>query len=421
MPISRGSIHHSIREDLWALFLSLLDKKSCEAATKKTILNTTYKIKTFFGTSEAVLFPYARTSLYALLRKLNIPKGSEILMTPFNIYPMLDVIRNLELKPTFIDINLEDFGPNYSELESSLSRKPYCFFLTYLFGYVPNMDYILNLCKKYDVILIEDISHSIGSKYKNQYLGTFGYASIYSSSLTKYVDSFCGSFVLTNDLIFSKKLISFYETLSKPSIARIRKIILKTLFWNISLSSIGFNFFVYPVLCFLRTIQSPLFKQITEPKVLQNKRNKLMKFYFEKITNIQCKYMVFYLNKLNNLLDARTYKVKIIVDELKRLFSIKKLHYPKKGDILEDKYENNWQFLFAVFSRSESQRLLFNKGVETGITKLPNLAESEKIFLKNATTLKEKFIFIPIHNNINPINYKNLFKVLLNNNQIKNI
>ena len=90
-------------------------------------------------------------------------------MTPFNIYPMLDVIKNLELKPTFIDINLEDFGPNYSELESSLSRKPYCFFLTYLFGYVPNMEYILNLCKKYDVILIEDISHSIGSKYKNQY------------------------------------------------------------------------------------------------------------------------------------------------------------------------------------------------------------------------------------------------------------
>ena len=65
------------------------------------------------------------------------------------------------------------------------------------------MDYILNLCKKYNVILIEDISHSIGSKYKNQYLGTFGYASIYSSSLI-HVDSFCGSFVLTNDLIISE-------------------------------------------------------------------------------------------------------------------------------------------------------------------------------------------------------------------------
>ena len=40
MPISRGSIHHSIREDLWALFLSLLDKKSCEEASEKSIYNT---------------------------------------------------------------------------------------------------------------------------------------------------------------------------------------------------------------------------------------------------------------------------------------------------------------------------------------------------------------------------------------------
>ena len=86
MPISRGSIHHSIREDLWALLLSLLDKKSCEEATKKTIINTTNKIKTFFGTSEVVLFPYARTSLYALLSKLDIPKGSEILILNARCY-----------------------------------------------------------------------------------------------------------------------------------------------------------------------------------------------------------------------------------------------------------------------------------------------------------------------------------------------
>ena len=48
------------------------------------------------------------------------------------------------------------------------------FFLTYLFGYVPDLDLILNLCKKYNVILIEDISQNIGAKYKNQALGTFG-------------------------------------------------------------------------------------------------------------------------------------------------------------------------------------------------------------------------------------------------------
>ena len=117
MAISRGSIHHNIKENLIALFLSFFSKSSCEEASEKITFKTTKKIKTFFGSSEAVLFPYARTSLFALLKSLNIPKGSQILMTPFNIFPMIDVIKNLELRPLFIDINLKDFGPDYSKLE----------------------------------------------------------------------------------------------------------------------------------------------------------------------------------------------------------------------------------------------------------------------------------------------------------------
>ena len=53
-------------------------------------------------------------------------------MTPFNIYPMIDVIKNLGFEPLFIDLNLDDFGPEYSKLEDYLKRSDVeCFFLTY--------------------------------------------------------------------------------------------------------------------------------------------------------------------------------------------------------------------------------------------------------------------------------------------------
>ena len=107
-----------------------------------------------------------------------------------------------------------------------------------------------------------------------------------------------------------------------------------------------------------------------------------MKFYFEKISNIQCKYMVFYLNKLNNLLAERNLKVKIIIHELNKLFPMKKFYYLKNGDILEEKFNNNWQFLFAVFSRSESQKLLFKDGIETGITKIAKFSRERENFFK---------------------------------------
>ena len=77
-------------------------------------------------------------------------------MTPFNISPMVDVIDSLGFKPVFIDINLTDFGPNYEELEKYLKKTNIkCFLLTYLFGYVPDIELIDSLCRKHDVYLIE--------------------------------------------------------------------------------------------------------------------------------------------------------------------------------------------------------------------------------------------------------------------------
>ena len=153
MKISRGSIHHSIKDDFLVLIKSLLKINYCNSASKIILKSTSSCVSQFFGSKEAILFPYARTSLYAILKSYNIKKGSEILMTPFNIYPMIDVIKSLDLEPIFIDINLTDFGPNYDELEYFLSKRPACFLLTYLFGSVPNIELILNMCNKYFLVL----------------------------------------------------------------------------------------------------------------------------------------------------------------------------------------------------------------------------------------------------------------------------
>ena len=411
MATSRGSIHHKIREDLIALIKSLFYTKSCKPASKKILKETSNEISSYFDTSHAIIFPFARTSLYAILKSLDLQKGSEILMTPFNISPMIDVIKNLGLKPTFVDINHEDFGPDFSSLELMLSKRPACFFVTYLFGYVPDLDYIIQLCNKYEVILIEDISHAVGAKYKNRYLGTFGYASIYSSSLTKYIDSFCGSFVLTKNEILAIKLKDFYKKLSKPSSLRIRKTIFKTLLWNIALSNLGFNLIIYPNLFLLNIFKPQILKKILNPVPFKSKKNELMKFYFEKITNIQCKYMVYYLHKLENTISSRNAKSRLICNEFE-----KKINFSTNNN--NDNFNNTWQFLLKVKSMSETQEILFKNGIETGITKLPNLAAGENVKLKNAISLKEKFIFVPIHKNNNIYFYKNFINILLKKDQI---
>ena len=61
------------------------------------------------------------------------------------------------------------------------------------------MDRVVELCDKYNVILLEDVCESMGSKYKNKYLGTFGLASFFSMYFGHHLSTIEGGFINTDD------------------------------------------------------------------------------------------------------------------------------------------------------------------------------------------------------------------------------
>ena len=415
MAVSRGSIHHSFKEDFSNLIFSLIDSKICKPAKQSTKDKTKDLISSYFGSKNTVLTPYARTSLYLILKALNIPSGSEILMTPFNISPMLDVIEKLDLKPTFIDINLTDFGPKYDDLDKSLSKKPACFILTYLFGYVPNIKLITDYCKKYKVHLIEDFSQNIGSTYQNKLLGTFGLASIYSASLTKYVDGYSGSFIISNDDIFVDKIREISNSFLNTNPKRIKKIILLTLLWNISLSIKIFSIFIYPGLFLLKVMNPKIFERLLGTRNEIKRLFSLPNYYFEDISEIQCIVMNKKLRKLEKLISTRT---KLI----KRVNLIVKNNYPQyyKKNLIklfsDENYSNSfWQFIIKVKNTEKAKEILFYNFIETGITKLPNLSNFYEVKLENATKLKSEYIFLPLHDFKTDKVTERFFKLLSDN------
>ncbi len=415
MAVSRGSIHHSFKEDFKYLISSFLDSKLCNSAKQSTRAKTADLISSYFDSKNVVLTPYARTSLHLILKALNIPSGSEILMTPFNISPMLDVIEKLDLKPIFIDINLTDFGPKYDDLDKCLSKKPACFILTYLFGYVPDIKLISDYCKKYKVPLIEDFSQNIGSAFQNKLLGTFGLASIYSASLTKYVDGYSGSFIISNDDIFVNKIkeISNYFLNTNPK--RIKKIILLTLLWNIALSIKIFSIFIYPGLYLLKVINPEIFERLLGSRNAIDRLFSLPNYYFEDISEIQCIVMKKKLLELEKLISCRTKLVKRVNLFIKNNYP---KYYTKNLTKLfsDENYSNSfWQFIIKVKNTEKAKDILFYNFIETGITKLPNLSNFYEVKLENATKLKSEYIFMPLHDFKTDKATKRFFKLLSDN------
>lgn len=127
------------------------------------------------------------------------------------------------------DCNLKDLSCDLNHLEQIFKKeKPSLFILVSVLGLVPNMKQVNELCKKYDVILLEDACESMGSKYENKYLGSFGLASFYSMYFGHHISTIEGGFINTNEewlyhLLLMMRSHGWDRDLSKEKRDQLRK------------------------------------------------------------------------------------------------------------------------------------------------------------------------------------------------------
>src|SRR6056300_691057 len=143
--------------------------------TKK--LRSGYSLMVNSGSSANLL---ALQCLINPYRKNRLKPGDEIIIPTLCWSTSLWPIVQSNLKPVFIDINKETLNLNEVEIEKKITKKTKAILLVHVLGNSCNMDVILRIKKKYNLFLIEDTCESLGTKYKNKYLGTFGEFSSFS-------------------------------------------------------------------------------------------------------------------------------------------------------------------------------------------------------------------------------------------------
>lgn len=419
MAVSRGSVRHTLIEDLGAFAGSLLRPGRYTAratSAEKTAMEEA--IRRRLGTKHVAAFPYARTGFHAVLDALRLPRGSEVLLTPITIGPMLEVIVSLGLRPLFVDIELDTFGPDLNDLANKLKRRPAAFLMTYLFGYVPPVANIVTMCNDAGTPLIEDFSHNIGASFDGRALGTFGSAGVYSASLLKYVDGYNGAFVVTNDAALAVNLVPATARLSPPDPRRIRSVIQRTLFWNAALNRQLFTVGTFPALRCLKGISPARFEKLLGPAIVLNiNADRLPAYYFEDITGMQCRTIQRHLETLDSVVASRR--------ECARLASEAWLDASGGSGVgcaactsRPETFPTYWQFVIAVKDVPGARNALFRHGIETGTTNLMDLAHASGIELPQAKALKEKHIFIPLHSHLKRSHYRRMFETLREAGQI---
>jgi CDP-6-deoxy-D-xylo-4-hexulose-3-dehydrase len=109
-------------------------------------------------------------------------------------------ILQLNLEPILCDVDLETLAVDLDELEKIfIEEKPSTLLLVSILGFSPKMNEILELCKKYDVILLEDNCESQGTKFKGTKLGNFGLMSSFSTYFGHTMSTIEGGVITAND------------------------------------------------------------------------------------------------------------------------------------------------------------------------------------------------------------------------------
>ena len=156
------------------------------------------KFKNIIKRKYAVAVSNGTSALEIALGSLKLKKGSKIIVPNLTIISCLNAIIKNNLKPVFVDVDINDFNICIKDLKKKISKDIKAIIMVHTYGLASNIKEIYKLKKKYNFKIIEDCAEGLGLKYKKNYLGTYGDLSTFSFYSNKLITTGEGGCVLTN-------------------------------------------------------------------------------------------------------------------------------------------------------------------------------------------------------------------------------
>lgn len=224
-PISISLSPNTERDDIWLAFKLLFQPWRWErgsdinsAAAENMSQRLEEEFKKYLGVQHAFAFNSGRSALLAILSSLGLQQEDEVLLQAFTCNAVPNPVLWAGLKPIYIDCREYDYNMDAGDLERKITPKSRAVIVQHTFGIPADMDRIMEICKRHNLILIEDCAHALGATYKGKRVGTFGKAAFFSFSRDKVISSVYGGMATTNDSALAENLKKFQEQIGYPSL-----------------------------------------------------------------------------------------------------------------------------------------------------------------------------------------------------------
>jgi dTDP-4-amino-4,6-dideoxygalactose transaminase len=150
------------------------------------------------SSGKSLLTQSCTQALELSLQNIELKPGDEVILPSFNFTSAAVAVVANSAVPVFVDSRLDTKNIDENLIENSITKKTKAIIVMHYAGVGCEMDKINKIREKYNLILIEDNAHGLGSTYKNKKLGTFGDFSTLSFHETKNIQCGEGGAIIVN-------------------------------------------------------------------------------------------------------------------------------------------------------------------------------------------------------------------------------
>jgi len=141
----------------------------------------------------------------------NIGPGDEVITTPFTFFATVGAISRVGATPVFADVDPVTFNICPKAIEAQINERTKAIIPVHLFGQSVDMDPIMALAKKHDLIVIEDACQAIGAEYKGKRVGSIGDYGCFSFFPSKNLGCFGDGGLVTTNTAKRNELLKFFR------------------------------------------------------------------------------------------------------------------------------------------------------------------------------------------------------------------
>jgi perosamine synthetase len=173
------------------------------------------------GAHHAITASYGRVAFYFLLKALQIPPGSEIILPALTFWGVPELARVAGLTVRFADVDPATFCMDPAALEEAITNKTRAVVPTHLYGLPCNLDAILEIAGRHNLAVIEDCAHALGATYRGRPVGTFGDGAFFSFQTLKPLNCYGGGMAVVREAAVAARVRAQVDALPWPHEKRI--------------------------------------------------------------------------------------------------------------------------------------------------------------------------------------------------------